>query len=82
MARYFLHLKDSIDQLLDPDGMDMSSEAVPGVALMQARDCIAGDVKAGRLDLHYRIEVFNESGELVHALPFTDALDIIPPREG
>jgi hypothetical protein len=80
MARYFLHLKDSIDQVLDPDGLEMPPEAVPGVALVQARDCIAGDVKAGRLDLHYRIEVFSEDSQLVHTLHFKDALEVAPPR--
>ncbi len=80
MARYFLHLKDSIDQVLDPDGMEMAPEAVPDVALKSARDCIAGDAMAGRIDLHYGIEVFSETGELVHTLPFSDAVEVIPPR--
>ena len=80
MARYFLHLKDSIGQLLDPEGTELPPEAVPGAALRAARDCIAGDVQAGRLDLHYRIEVFNDDGELVHTLPFANALEVISPR--
>jgi hypothetical protein len=80
MARYFLHLKDSIDEVLDPEGVDIPAEAVPATALASARDCMAGDVKAGRLDLHYRIEVFDESGDLVHTLPFSDALEVVPPR--
>ena len=80
MPRYFLHLKDSKDEVLDPDGMEISAMAVPDAALRSARDCIAGDVKAGRIDLHYRIEVFSEDGELVHALPFSDAVEIVPPR--
>ncbi len=35
------------------------------------------DVKSGRLDLHYRIDVHDESGELVHSLAFADALQIV-----
>ena len=58
----------------------MPADAVPATALRAARDCIASDVMAGRLDLHYRIEVFNESGECVHALRFQDALEVAPPR--
>jgi hypothetical protein len=80
VARYFLHLKDGTESILDPDGMEMPADAVPATALRSARDCIAGDVIAGRLDLHYRIEVFNESGELVHALRFQDALEVVPLR--
>jgi hypothetical protein len=80
MTRYFLHLKDSTDEVLDPDGMEMPAEAVPGAALRSARDCIAGDVKNGRIDLHYRIEVFSEDGELVHTLPFSDAVEVVAAR--
>ena len=80
MTRYFLHLKDSTDEVLDPDGVELPEGAVPAAALRSARDCIAGDVKNGRIDLHYRIEVVNESGELVHTLPFSDAVEVVPPR--
>ena len=79
MPRYFFHLIDSVDEVLDPDGIDMPPEAITGAALLQARDCIAGDVKSGRLDLHYRIDVHDEAGQLVHTLPFADALEIVPP---
>jgi hypothetical protein len=41
---------------------------------------MAGDVKAGQLDFHYRIDVENESGELVHSIKFADALAIVPRR--
>jgi hypothetical protein len=80
MTRYFLHLKDSTDEVLDPDGVELLEDAVPAAALRSARDCISGDVKNGRIDLHYRIEVMNESGQLVHTLPFSDAVEIVPPR--
>jgi hypothetical protein len=80
MARYFLHLKDSVDEVLDPDGTEMPAEAVPGAALRSARDCIAGDVKEGRIDLHFRIEVLSETGELVHTLRFSDAVEVVSPR--
>jgi len=75
-----MHLKDSTDVTLDPDGIEMPEEAVARAPLLSARDCIAGDVKNGRIDLHYRIEVIDESGELVHSLPFSDAAEVVPPR--
>jgi hypothetical protein len=80
MARYFMHLVDSTDFTLDPDGMELPPEAVAGAALLAARDCIAGDVKNGVLDFHYRIDVHDESGEMVHSLRFADALEIVGQR--
>ena len=77
MPRYYLHLVDSADITLDPDGMIMAAEAVERVALYQARDCMAGDVRHGKLDLHHRIEVRDESDGLVHSLPFSDAVEIV-----
>lgn len=80
MPRYFMHLRDSIDEVLDPEGTILPTEAIVGAALLAARDCIAEDVKGGRIDLHYRIDVHAESGEIVHTLPFADAIEIAPPR--
>ena len=78
MPKYFFHLRDSTDEVLDPDGVHMPAEAVSGAALLQARDCMAGDVMRGELDLHYRIDVHDEAGTVVHSLPFADALEIKP----
>lgn len=80
MPRFFLHLRDSIDEVLDPEGLLIPAEAIPGAALMAARDCIAADVRTGRIDLHYRIDVHAENGEIVHSLSFTEAIEIAPPR--
>ena len=80
MPRYFFHLRDGTDTILDPDGMEMSSEEVTGAALLQARDCIAGDVKRGRIDLHCHIDVHAEDGELVHSLSFADAVEVLAPK--
>ncbi len=60
MPRYFLHLRDGDDELLDPDGVHMPEDAVPGVALRAARDCIAGDAMNGRIEFKYRIDVEDE----------------------
>jgi hypothetical protein len=80
MPRYFFHLIDSIDTTLDPDGVEMAPEAIAAETVVQARDCMAADVKSGRLDLHYRIDVHDEGGELVHSLRFEDALEIVAAR--
>src|SRR5206468_9416940 len=78
VARYFMHLRDSIDELLDPEGIEMPADAIAGAALMAARDVIAGDVRSGRIDLHFRIDVHDEAGEVVHTLPFADAVEVLP----
>ena len=79
MPRYFLHLRDHDDLIIDPEGVEMPADAVPGVALLAARDCMAADVKAGQLDLRYRIDVQDEVSRIVYSLDFTDALEIVAP---
>jgi hypothetical protein len=41
---------------------------------------MAGDVKSGRLDLRYRIDVHGEDGAVVHTVAFEDAVEVVPPR--
>lgn len=77
MAKYFMHLRDGVDEIIDPDGIHMPVEAIARKALEAARDCMTGDVKGGSLDLRYRIDVHDEAGNLVHSISFKDALDII-----
>ena len=77
MPLYFMHLKGSTEEVLDLEGVEMPVDAIPVIALRQARDCMAGDIKAGRLDLRYRIDVHDEAGEIVHRLPFEDAVLIL-----
>lgn len=80
MPRYFMHLRDGVDEILDPEGIEMAKAAISGVALLAARDCMAGDLKSGRLDLGGRIDVHDEAGKIVHSLNFCDAVEIIDPR--
>jgi len=79
MTRYFFHLRDSTGEILDPEGVEILAEDVASAALLSARDCMAGDVKDGCLDLRYRIDVHDESGDLVYSQTFSDALEIAEP---
>lgn len=79
MPLYFAHLRDSSDELLDPDGVHLSEDAVRGFALRAARDCIARDVMNGRIDMRYCIDMENEQRTIVHSIAFADAIEIIPP---
>lgn len=83
MPHYFFHLRDGVDHLIDPDGMDIPSERIENVALLQARDCMAGDIRTGHLDLTYRLDVEDADGRIVHTLSFADAVTIkLPPENG
>jgi hypothetical protein len=81
MQRFFMHLHNGTDEMLDPDGVDMSMDAVASQALAAARDCMAADLRDGEIDLRYRIDVHDHVGALVHTLPFSDAVRIIPEDE-
>ena len=83
MARYFMHLRDGTDELLDPEGCDYPTlEALRRATLFTARDLIAGDVRDGRLDLRFRIDVHDEAGTIVYSIPFKHALNIISEDDG
>lgn len=76
MSRFYFHLRDGTDVLLDPDGSEMSREQAVSRALQEARALIADEALRGRVDLDQRIDVEDEQGGLVHSLQFADAVDI------
>lgn len=79
MARYFMHLRDGTEQILDPEGQEfLTIEAVRKAVLVSARDLGTGDVREGVIDLRFRIDVEDEGGDIVYTLPFKHAVNIIP----
>lgn len=81
MARYYMHLRDSTDELLDPEGQEFSSmEALRSAVLVTVRDLMAGDIRGGIVDFRFRIDAEDEHGEIVYSLPFEHALSIIPAK--
>ena len=79
MARYFFHLRDGSDQLLDPEGIELADLlAVKDKALFAARETLSNVIKAGTLDLRYRIDVEDVEGNIVHSLRLEDAFEVIP----
>lgn len=77
MAKYFFHLRDGRDVLLDPEGRDIAEAAtIPALALRDARSMISQDVLKGRIDLQQWIEVIDEAGQIIHRLDFRDAVII------
>jgi hypothetical protein len=79
MARYFLHLRDGTEQVLDPEGIDFPSmDALRKAVLLNVRSLICGDVTNGLIDLRFRIDAENAAGEIVYTLPFKHAINVIP----
>lgn len=77
MPQFFFHLTNGADTALHPKAIELPDEAVPSAALFLARDIMAGDVRDGRLNLHYRLDVHRGDDQLVHSLRFEDALQIV-----
>lgn len=74
MAKYYFHLCDGTDVLLDPDGRELDCTMVKNAALNEARALIAADVQSGRICLDQRIEVHDRDGAVIYRLPFEDAV--------
>ena len=82
MARYFLHLRDGVDEILDPEGKEFGTiDDLRHHVLATARDLMTGDIRKGVLDLRFRIDAENEAGQVIYTLPFTGALSIIPGQD-
>jgi hypothetical protein len=77
MARYYLHLCDSVFETRDTEGIDCTDlDLVRSEVLRNARDLLAGDAQRGAVDLGCRINAENEEGEVVYSLPLRQAVAI------
>ena len=77
MSRYFFHLADGHEVIIDPEGQDIEDPAQVSVhALREARAMISQDALAGRINLNQYIEVREEGGKLIYQLPFREAVTI------
>jgi hypothetical protein len=55
MAKFYFHLRDHIDDVLDPEGGECASaDEVATKALASARDIISHDANQGEIDMRYR----------------------------
>jgi hypothetical protein len=79
VTRYFLHLRDGTEEVLDPDGVEYDTlDALREAVLVSVRDCISGDALRGVIDLRFRVDAEDEAGAVVYTLPFEHAISIIP----
>jgi len=83
MPRYFLHLRDGTDEVLDDEGIEFDDiEALKKAVLHSARDIMGNELRSGGVvDLRYRIDAENEEGQVAYSLPFRHAVNIIPERD-
>lgn len=77
MAKYFFHLSNDEEILLDAEGRELGPDKVPSAALHEAREIISADARSGCIDLNQRIEVRDSGGDVVHGIDFEDAVEII-----
>ena len=76
MAHYFFNFHDDT-VTLDEEGRDCADVAAAlALALRDARSIAADRVSQGRLDLSDRVEVVDESGNIVGAVTFADAVKV------
>ena len=76
MPRFFFHLRDG-ESVDDPDGMYLPDTRTARLeAIRSARDIMAEDVRRGRLSLSFWIEVTDENGEPILAVPFREVVEI------
>ena len=81
VSRYFLHLRDGTNEILDPEGLEfLDLDALRAGVLKNVRDVMSGDIRLGVIDFRYRVEAEDEAGTVVHTLHFKDAAEIFPPE--
>ena len=76
MPRFFFHLRDG-ESIDDPDGVFLpDTRSARLEAIRNARDIMAEDIRRGQLSLSHRIEVTDENGEPILAVPFREVVEI------
>ena len=81
MSRYFFHLRDGVDILLDEEGREIDKpERIPAAALKDARSIISDDAQIGRINLDQHLDVEDADQMIVHRLNFMDAIEINYPK--
>ncbi|HEY0012475.1 MAG TPA: Crp/Fnr family transcriptional regulator [Allosphingosinicella sp.] len=75
MPRFFFNIRNGNGFTEDEEGRDFPDvRAARAEALKGVRSIVAEEVKEGRLDLAGRVEITDEAGASIEAIPFGDAL--------
>lgn len=77
MARYYFHLVDGSDTLLDTEGRELDGAyAIAEAALAEARGILSAEVRTGELRLDQTLEIVDAARGVVHRLRFIDAVKV------
>lgn len=77
MPRFYFHLEMCGQAYPDHEGRSFPDlEHARASAVLDARDLMAGEVKAGRLCFSCRIDIADEQGAVVLTLPFHEAVEL------
>ena len=69
MPRYYFHVRDGADLLLDEEGAEFPGrDGALAEAISSARDIVASQVRDGQVVGDALIEITDESGQLVETL--------------
>lgn len=75
VQRYYFHLCDGRDALIDPDGREIGdASTLKSAALREARAIISQEALGGEINLDQFIEVRDTDGKLILKLEFRDAV--------
>jgi hypothetical protein len=76
MPRYFFHIYNDM-VAMDQEGTELPDMAAAREhAIEGARSLMAENLLQGRLRLHHRIEVADETGRVLMTIPFREMVDI------
>jgi hypothetical protein len=79
MTRYFMHLRDGTEELLDPKGRDFSEpRSAAGRGALYSTRPADGRRARWLMELRFRIDAEDEDGAIIYTLPFKHAVNIIP----
>jgi hypothetical protein len=76
MARFYFHLCDGTDVLLDEEGRELDLADIAAAAIAEARAMVAADAVAGHIYLDQAIEVRDADGVVVYCVAFEDAVQV------
>ncbi len=77
MPRYYFHFQDGVSRLADDQGTALPDpEAAWYHCVRSAREIIDQDLRAGEVRPGRRVEVVDEEGEQVWAVPFEEVIGL------
>ncbi len=77
MPRYYFHFQDGAARLADPEGTALPDpEAAWYHGVRSAREIIDQDLRVGAIRPNRRLEITDEGGEQVWAVPFEEVIGL------